>query len=97
MSDERKEIHFFIRHVKPSIIRSMKEKINSYNNEVTNFDLIVKDVSVRTPQGIEEFVADFELWINAPFSGLANTTKKLVKLRLQEFAKDLQVAIGFYA
>ena len=94
---EPSEIHFFIWCMEPGTIRSMKEMIDSYNNEVANFDLIVKDVSVRPLERIQEFVADFELSINAPFLDLANTTEKLIKIRLRQFAEDLRVAIGFYA
>ena len=93
---EPSEIYFCIYCMNPEAALWMKEKINSFNDESDELDLLVKSVSIRPPTMTDaSLIADFELLINAPLLENSNKAIEMIKIKLREFAKELGLAIEF--
>ena len=93
---EPSELVFTLRLADANAVTQMKEKIEAfYGCKVSTFDVIVADVSARLLSSVtNEMVIDFALVICHRHLNW-DTTKRLIKMRLREFATALDVIIQF--
>ena len=89
-------LYFCLRWCDASKVEKMKQAIESfYGSQVTAFDVIITDISVRNPRlNDHEVIIDFALSVVHRHLNW-DTTEKLIRLRLQEFATELDIVIQF--